>query len=147
MSGSLPVLCSFYTPIEPALVSFEVPKRMLRACRVLDGQIMPLDKALERLRKASKGIGEVAVEDGLISWKIQYSVAEIADGTERALDLAERDDGAPSQGGLIWNEGESRWMTNAEVRQLIWDMRQSGDESTSYAVLIRYKPVGKLKAN
>ncbi len=108
---------------------------------------MPLDKALERLRKASKGIGEVAVEDGLISWKIQYSVAEIADGTERALDLAERDDGAPSQGGLIWNEGESRWMTNAEVRQLIWDMRQSGDESTSYAVLIRYKPVGKLKAN
>ena len=112
VSGSLPVLCSFYTD-RTGVGVIEVPKRMLRACRVLDGQIMPLDKALERLRKASKGIGEVAVEDGLISWKIQYSVAEIADGTERALDLAERDDGAPSQGGLIWNEGESRWMTNA----------------------------------
>ncbi len=147
MSSSVPVLCSFHTPVEPALVSCAIPEPLLQASRSLNGQVMPLDNAVACLREASQGVGAVEAEDGLISWEIRYSVADIANGIEQRLDLAERDDNSPDRAGIIWNEGESRWMTNAEVRQLLLTARRSDEVSFNFVVLIRYKPVGKLKAN
>lgn len=147
MSSSLPVLCSFHTPVEPALVALTIPRTVLRACHALDGKLLALDRAVRLLCRACSGIGVVTVEEDHIIWEVRYSAAEIADATERALDLAERDDGSPDQAGLIWNEGESRPMTNAEVRQLVQVLRESDEVSVNYAVLIRFRPVGKLKAN
>lgn len=134
---------TFYDPVDPAMMPFQIPQAVVAVCRKLNGAVMTPQAALKKIRAAAGTFGEVSLEEGYISLTYKEYWSRFQEAFARLLfPTGEFDASEDCEAGMVYDQesGTKKPVTLAELYAGTRDAEKAVRcTAQHYAALIRFR--------